>query len=307
MNNLTDQFGKAVVPAGRAAQPAVEQVQAVLSRWFQELQLVHASARALRFTARGGSAGICVQLDVLHPALADDARRRELFYLEAFAAARLAHPGIARTSKPQEIDGVHFCVLEHRPAALRLRDLLGRNGWLAVDRACDIAGQIAGALDSAHALRVLHLQLSPDCILIEATDRVTVAGFGIDAGPRLEWAHRERSRRLAATYASLEQATGATCDRRSDLYGLGAILYEMLTDRVPFDSDDEDYVRERQLQFTPAPPHLISMEVPETVSNVVMRLLEREPRDRFASAAEFQAALDQARRRRPEKNRNDEG
>jgi serine/threonine-protein kinase len=65
---------------------------------------------------------------------------------------------------------------------------------------------------------------------------------------------------------------------------------------VPFDSDDMDYVRERQLQFVPAPPHLISLDVPESVSNVVMKLLEREPRDRFQSAAEFQAALDEARR-----------
>jgi serine/threonine protein kinase len=297
MNNFTNQFAKNAVTTGRAALPAsVGQVMASLSKWFDTLQLTSADARALRFMARGGSAGIEVQLDVLQPTIAGDSRQRELFYLEAFAAARLAHFNIARTSKAQELDGIHFCVLEYKPEARTLRDLLSRNGWLAVNAACDIADQIASALDYAHALGVLHAQLSPDCLLIEPNGWVTVAGFGIEAGPQLAWAHRERARWLAATYTSLEQASGATCAAASDLYSLGAILYEMLTDRVPFDSDDEDYVRERQLQFAPAPPHLISQEVPEAVSNVVMKLLEREARNRFNSAAEFQVALDEALR-----------
>jgi serine/threonine-protein kinase len=78
------------------------------------------------------------------------------------------------------------------------------------------------------------------------------------------------------------------------LYSLGAIIYEMLTDRTPFDSDDREYVRRKQLSFTPAPPHLISMDVPESVSNVVMKLLEPDPDKRFASAVAFQSALDTA-------------
>ena len=300
MNNVTNQFAKNTVTTRRTAlPPGVEQVTAALSKWFKALQLTHADARALRFTGRGGSADIKVQLEVLQPALGGDLRQRELFYLEAFAAAKLAHFNIARASKPQEIDGIHFCVIEYKPEARTLRDVLSRNGWLAVGAACDIADQIASALDCAHALGVLHLQLSPDCILIEPNGWVTVSGFGIEAGPQLAWAHRERTRRLAATYASGEQASGAACAAASDLYSLGAILYEMLTDRVPFDSDDEDYVRERQLQFAPAPPHLISLEVREAVSNIVMKLLEREPQNRFDSAAAFQVALDEALRGKP--------
>ena len=87
---------------------------------------------------------------------------------------------------------------------------------------------------------------------------------------------------------------GKTVDHRSDLYSLGAALYEMLTDRTPFDSNDADYVRQKQENFTPSPPHLISMDVPESVSNVVMKLLDREPARRFDTASAFQAALDDA-------------
>lgn len=301
MNNFTNQFAKSAVTSGRAAgQAAAEQARATLAKWFNDLELRHADARRLRFTARGGRAGIQVQLLVLQPAMANDLRQRELFYLEAVAAAKLAHFNIARTSRAQELDGLHFCVIEYKPEAHTLRDRLSRNGWLPLRAACEISDQIASALDCAHALGVLHLQLSPDCILIEPTGWVTVTGFGIEAGAQLAWAHRERARQLAATYASVEQASNAACAAASDLYSLGAIFYEMLTDRVPFDSDDEDYVRERQLQFAAAPPHLISLEVPEAVSNVVMKLLEREPQNRFASAAEFQVALDEALRRNDE-------
>jgi serine/threonine protein kinase len=65
----------------------------------------------------------------------------------------------------------------------------------------------------------------------------------------------------------------------------------MITDRVPFDSDDDDYVRRKQLNYAPAPPHLISMDVPEAVSSVVMRLLEKDPNNRITRAGDFQAAL----------------
>jgi serine/threonine-protein kinase len=99
---------------------------------------------------------------------------------------------------------------------------------------------------------------------------------------------------MAAPYLSVEQARGVSLDHRSDLYSLGVILYELLTDRVPFDSDDVEYVKQRQASYSPAPPHLISQDVPEQVSNVVMRLLEKEPNNRFNSAAAFQTALDDA-------------
>lgn len=296
MNNLTKQFGKNTATTGHAVAPAgVEQAQAVLSKCFKSLRLLQADPRVLHFAAQGGRADVRVQLEVLQPAIAADARQRELFYLEAFAAAKLAHSNIARTSKPQQVEGLHFRVAEYRPEAVGLRDLLSHNGWLEMNAACDIADQIADALDYAQRLGVLHLQLSPDCVRIGPNGRATVAGFGIERAPQLAWAQRERASRLNAIYASVEHASGAACDQRSDLYSLGAILYEMLTDRVPFDSDDADYVRERQLQHTPAPPHLISLELPEALSEVIMKLLGREKENRFASAAEFRAALDGAR------------
>lgn len=233
--------------------------------------------------------GETLELKVLSAEATSNANTLESFLSDARAAAKLVHPNISTTTEPEEIFGVHFCTVEHKKDARTLRELLDHDGWFDLASAARIADQIASALDHAHQIRVLHLRLQPECVLVEADGWVTIADFGTEA------AGSKRSKMPAAPYASPEQAARGAVDHRSDLYSMGAVLYEMLTDRTPFDSDDTDYVRHKQRSFTPAPPHLISMDVPETVSSVVMKLLEPEPDSRFATAAAFQSALDDAR------------
>ena len=232
--------------------------------------------------------GETLELKVLSAEAACDANARELFLGDARAAARLVHPNISTTTESEEILGVLFYTVEHKQYARTLREVLDHDGWFDVASAARIADQIASALDHAHQIGVLHLRLQPECVLVEADGWVTITDFGTEAADCRRW------KMPAAPYASPEQAARAAVDHRSDLYSIGAVLYEMLTDRTPFDSDDADYVRHRQQSLAPAPPHLISMDVPETVSSVVMRLLEQEPDNRFASAVAFQAALDDA-------------
>jgi len=272
----------------------VEQLAEALASKYEVLELLGIDTRAEYYLAResGFSSPICIK--ALSPLAARDLRQRELFYLEAFAASKLSHFNIARTGGPQKLGQIHFCTVEHKPEAHTLRELLNRGGWLDIHTAVEVADQIASALDFAHAAGVLHLQLQPEHVLVEPNGWVIVNGFGIEGESKWRWAHAARARKLAAPYASVEQATDGAMDYRSDLYSLGAILYEMLTDRVPFDSDEEDLVRQKQLVSVPAPPYLISMDVSEEVSNVVMQLLARDPQDRFKSAAEFQLALDAA-------------
>jgi serine/threonine-protein kinase len=231
--------------------------------------------------------GETVQLKVLSKRAALNAGARELFYFSAHAASKLEHMNILGVSNAEQVNGVDFCVVEYKPAARTLREMLDSNGWLELPIAARMADQIASALDHAHQIGLLHLQLQPDCVLIEPDGWVTIGDFGIEAK-----LGSLRSRGLLAPYASPEQLMGLTVDHRSDLYSLGAILYEMLTDRTPFDSNDPDYVRQKQESVAPAPPHLISMDCPEPVSEVVMKMLERDPENRFKSAAAFQSALD---------------
>ncbi len=108
----------------------------------------------------------------------------------------------------------------------------------------------------------------------------------------MEWAQRARSRRQAASYLSPEQARWAGVDQRSDIYSLGALLYEMLTDRVPFDSDDAGCIAQKHEEAALSPPHLISTEIGEELSAIVMRMLEKEPAARFEGAGSFLSALE---------------
>jgi len=268
--------------------PGAERVRRALANRFTAVKRRSVKGDVEYYVARDAR-GDVVQLRVLSARRAGAVRARELFQLEANAASKLAHVNIVGTGAPEEVNGVLFCVVEHKQAARTLRELVDNNGWLDARSAVQIADQIASALGHAHQIGVLHLRLQPDSVLVEPDGWVTVADFGLEA-------ERGSERLLAprVPYASPEQTMRVPADHRSDLYSLGAVLYEMLTDRTPFDSDDDDYVRKRQVAFHAAPPHLISIDVPESVSNVVMRLLEREPAKRFASAAAFQAALDVA-------------
>lgn len=297
MSDFTGRRSNRVAAANRTATPTrfgVEQVAEALANKYDVFRLLGTDARAEYYLARERSYSSAVCIKALSPLVARDLRQRELFYLEAFAAAKLEHFNITRTGGPQKLGNVHFCTVEHKPEARPLRELLMRGGWLDVHMAVEVADQIASALDGAHAAGVLHLQLQPEQVLVEPNGWATVTGFGIEADAKWQWAHMARARKLAAPYASVEQATETAMDHRSDLYSLGAILYEMLTDRVPFDSDEDDLVRQKQLVSAPAPPYLISLDVTEEVSNVVMQLLARDPQARFKSAADFQLALDAA-------------
>ncbi|MFP5260724.1 MAG: serine/threonine-protein kinase [Blastocatellia bacterium] len=278
----------------RTDRPAADRVAYVLSYKFDILETLLADQDCEYYLAREVVGGGLTGLKALTPRAAHDIQKRELFYLEAYAAARLSHFNIVACGRPEQIEGVHFSLFEYKREALTLRQLLDRGGWLDLRGGVEASDQIASALDYAHAAGVLHLDLRPENVLIEPDGWVCVMGFGLEAGGRAGRAYQERSRMAAAPYMSPEQAAGMAVDHRSDLYSLGAILYEMLTDRVPFDSDDADYVRRRQLTDAPAPPHMISANVPEEVSAVVMRLLEKNPDNRFNSAAAFQAALDGA-------------
>lgn len=268
-------------------QPDIERVSRALAGRFRDLVPRAVDEVVESYVARDAR-GETVQLKVLSARAATDSRAREQLFSEVKAAARLTHPNITATSGPEEILGVTFYVVEHKQDARTLREMLAHEGWLDVAGAARIADQIACALDYAHQVGVLHLRLDPESLLIEPDGWVSVTGFGAEAG------RSHRAQGYKAPYASPELTAGAAADKRSDLYSLGAVLYEMLTDRTPYDSDDAGYVRQKQMSDAPSPPHLISLNVPESVSAVVMKLLELEPSKRFRSAAEFQAALDAA-------------
>ncbi|HZS48359.1 MAG TPA: serine/threonine-protein kinase [Blastocatellia bacterium] len=235
-----------------------------------------------------------------------DATAKTLFTLQASAAARLSHENIARESGPEELNGVLFTVGDVSPATETLRSLLDRKGWLRIDEVIDIGCQIALALDHAHNAGVVHLMLQPEHILIGEDNAVLISEFGAEENPDQAWVFSLRSKLCPAQYQSPEQVDNTIVDHRSDLYTLGVIMFEMLTDRLPFDSTDPLLIRERRLRQSPMSPHILFPELPRTLSNVVLCLLDSNQNKRFQNASEVLAALQQMLQSEPKLGEHNE-
>lgn len=226
-----------------------------------------------------------------------DARRRLL--REARAAAALNHPNICAVYEVgQDADGRDFIAMQYVEGDT-LATRLSR-GALSVQAALALIAGVVDALHEAHRRGVIHRDLKPQNIIVTPSGAPCLLDFGIarrerpidDAGARSTTTHVE-SGTLAGTpaYMAPELMQGEPPDPRSDLFSLGVVLYECLTGRQPFQGGTPLQVSARILHVTPDAPSLVNASVPTYVDALCARLLEKNPADRFQTAAEVRGAL----------------
>ncbi len=209
------------------------------------------------------------------------------FRREAQAAARLHHPGIVEIYDTGEVDGLtYFSMRLVRGESLAQR--ISTRGALAVDTALRWLRTAAEAIDHAHRLGLLHLDLKPGNLLLGPDDEPMVADFGL---ARLLDAESVDEARVAGTpaYMAPEQVVAANqrLDRRTDVYGLGAVLYEALTGHPPFDGPSVNDVFRHVLEQAPADPRQRRPALPDDVAAIAMKCLAKVPEDRYATAREL--------------------
>ncbi len=221
------------------------------------------------------------------------------FEREAVAAGRIEHPNVVAASDFGRLeDGSFYLVLEYVEGK-PLAKVIDSEGALAPERALHIVRQIADALGAAHALRIVHRDLKPDNVMLvdreNYPDFVKVLDFGI-AKVRMqdETGKTQQLTQLGTVfgtpdYMSPEQARGNPVDGRADLYALGVMLYEMLVGVTPFKSDDLIVVLTRTITEPPPP---LPDTVPPPVRDLVMRLLKKQPDERFQTARELIEQID---------------
>ncbi len=253
------------------------------------------------FRARDERLGRDVALKLIRPASSGNPDHLRRFELEARAAAALNHPNIVAVYDVGFSEGSPYIVCELLEGKTLRRRLM--EGALPVRLAVDYARQIVQGLIAAHDHRIVHRDLKPENLFVTTDDRVKILDFGV---AKLQSAPEESGRSVeelttvtksgavvgTVAYMSPEQLRGKPVDHRSDLFSVGAILYEMLTGRRAFRGETEVDTITAVLREDPPETNLEQASVPVSCQQIVRHCLEKEPENRFQSARDLAFALD---------------
>ncbi len=254
---------------------------------YQLESLVASSGMASIFRARDTRSGRAAAIKVPHPQAECDPIFHERFRREIEIGARLQHPSI-RQIFPATDHSRLYMAMEWLDGRL-LRQVLAKEGPLSIQRAVSIAIEILGALDYMHAHGVVHRDLKPENIILHTDDHIKIIDFGIAAvaGSRRLTFGKLSHVMGSPDYISPEQVKNKRGDARSDLYAVGVILHEMLTDETPFHGANPFAVMNARLVTPPRPPSEINPEISPELDAIILRALERDPNQRYASARDF--------------------
>ncbi len=234
-----------------------------------------------------------VAVKVLSPHLASSGAARKRFAREAQATAAVVHPHVMAIHSVNATAKLPYLVMPY-VACESLQQRLNRHGPLDVKDVLRIGLQAAHGLAAAHAQGIVHRDVKPANILLETNvDRVLLTDFGLARA--VDDATLTRTGIIAGTpqFMSPEQANGDAVDHRSDLFSLGGVLYALCTGRPPFRAETTFGVLRRIRETSPRPIREINADIPDWLERIVLKLLEKQAADRFATALEVATLLEQ--------------
>ena len=283
-----------------------EDPQGFIGRQFEAytvLELLGVGGMGEVYRARDRQLDRDVAIKILPPLFIHDSDRLARFEREAKMLAALNHPHIGAIYGLERVDGVPALVLELVEGPTLAERLL--QGALTIKDALVIATQMADALEAAHSQGIIHRDLKPANIKVTATGLVKLLDFGLAKGVDHDDS-RETSNAVTvlpvtssrpgailgtAAYMSPEQACGELVDARSDLFSLGAVLYEMVTGRPAFSGDTASAILRAILNDTPSSPRTINPRVPAALEHIVMQLLAKDRGARHQQASDVRIEL----------------
>jgi len=231
-----------------------------------------------------------VALKLIRPEIASERKTLDRFRSELRTARRISHRNIGRMYELMDEKGTHFITMEYVPGE-DLKSAIHRFGRLPIGKSLSIARQVAEGLAEAHRLGVVHRDLKPSNIMIDREGNARILDFGI--ARTLEEKGITGAGVMIGTpeYMPPEQAEGRDVDRRSDIYSLGIILFEMVTGRAPFEGDTPLAVAMKHKSEAPPSPKTFEPQLSDDLARLILRCLEKDKARRYQTAEELLADL----------------
>jgi tetratricopeptide (TPR) repeat protein/TolB-like protein/predicted Ser/Thr protein kinase len=238
------------------------------------------------YQARDRELDRIIALKVIRPELATDPAILARFKQELILARNITHKNVVRIYDLGEANGIRFITMEYVDGD-DLRTLLRQHGKFSPPQAIGMMEQVCRALDCAHTEGVIHRDLKPQNVMRDKQGRIVVMDFGLARS--LGDSGLTQTGAIVGTmeYMSPEQALGATLDQRSDIFSVGLIFYELLTGKAPYKAETAIASLMKRTREQAIPASDVDNSVPQSLSAIVSRCLEREPADRYHSVVEL--------------------
>jgi len=259
---------------------------------YKLLEVVGHGGMAVVFRAESVRTKEIVAVKVMRPSLDSEPEFRHRIAREAKIAAKLRHPNIVRVRSIREHDGYFFLVMDYIDGP-SLFGVERKHGPMRLKQAAPLINGVLAALAFAHGKKVIHRDLKPENVMISKDGQALLTDFGI-AKP-LEGTKLTKTGRAIGTplYMSPEQVRGqSSIDIRTDIYSAGVLFYELLTGKVPFDGDDPVSIGYKHVHSAPILPSDLNTRLTANEDLFVLKAMEKERGDRYASAKEMTEALE---------------
>ncbi len=262
----------------------------VLSGRYQMISLIGKGGMANVYLAVDIKTGHEVAVKVLKPEFSQDEEFLSRFQREAQMASKVSHHNIVNLLDVGIEENIRYLVMEYVKGT-NLKELIKEKGKIPPVIAVQITIRILSALQHTHRNGVIHRDIKPQNILVQEQGHIKVADFGIARVANSATLSKGDSVMGSVHYFSPEQAAGEEVLQTGDIYSVGVVLYEMLTGRVPFEGDSPVAVAMQHLHNKPRPIQEFSPNVTPAISKVVMKAMEKEPKDRYQNAMDMATDL----------------